>query len=132
MNNHDFIGFVPQHLEIEGRPELNNFPLNVLFVSPTILIKDGVKHMASALYNPDVPSFKAEDTKYSMEYRNAYGGNSWLRITYDADKKNYAGEKFINDQSTGMAFGVRWQGFFIHLTMIGLSKGEECMFEPME
>src|SRR3989338_8659005 len=129
MNNHDFIGFLPHPLEIKERPELDVFPLNVLFAKFGIRNRKNV--MGTALYEPDLESFKREGEKYSMKYCNSYGGDCWLLVTYDSAEKSYRGEKFINGKSAGMAFGVQWQGFFVHFTALGLINGEHCEFQEV-
>ncbi len=123
-----FFGFVPHRLEIKEIPELNDFPFNVLFAS--FGIKNGARVMGSAVYNPDFSSFKKDEDKYSMQYRNGYGGDSWLRIDFDFKKRSWIGEKFVNGESAGIAFGSKWQMFFVHFTMLGLKNGEQCKFEP--
>src|SRR5213592_4195873 len=52
-----YLMFIPHELEIEGRPKLSKFPLNVLFADYTI--RDGVRAMGSALYEPDLLQFGA-------------------------------------------------------------------------
>ncbi|KKR58926.1 MAG: hypothetical protein UT97_C0020G0017 [Parcubacteria group bacterium GW2011_GWC2_40_31] len=123
-----FFGFVPHRLEIKEAPEFNDFPFNVLFSS--FGMKDGARVRGSAVYNPDFSTFKKDGDKYSMQYRNGYEGDSWLRIDYDLEKKSWVGEKFVNGESAGMAFGSEWHMFFVHFTMLGLKNGERCMFEP--
>lgn len=130
MNNHDFIGFVPHPLEIKERPELSVFPLNVLFGKYGIKNDENV--MGTALYNPDLESYKQEEEQYSMKYHNAYGGDCWLLVNYDSAKKSYKGEKFVNGEFAGMAFGSEWKMFFVHFTMLGLKNGERCMFEKIQ
>lgn len=46
------IGFVPKRLEIKGRPELINFPLNVLFAGFKQDEDSKKITKASALYEP--------------------------------------------------------------------------------
>lgn len=130
MNNHDFIGFVPHPLEITERPELNVFPLNMLFAKRGI--KNGKNVMGTALYEPNLESFKREGEKCSMEYRNTHGGTSRLVIEYDMLKKSYHGEKLVNGESAGMASGPEWKMFFVHFTLLGLTKGEMCEFEDID
>ncbi len=120
------MGFVPYRLEIAGRPELNNFPLNVLFADFTL--QNGERLFGSALYEPDLESFKKDGNEFTMKYRNKYGGDCWLCIAYDELKKSYRGEKFVNGKSTGSAYGIKWQGFFAHFTILGLAAGERCEF----
>jgi len=124
-----FFGFIPKRLEIEGRPELGAFPFNVLFASWTV--KDGSRIMGSAIYEPDLASYKREDGKCEMRYQNAYGGDCRLLIAYNEVKKDYFGEKFVNGKSAGMAMGVEWKMFFVHFTALGLTAGERCSFETV-
>lgn len=124
-----FSAFVPFPLKIPERPELNVFPLNVLFMS--FGKRDGKTITGTALYEPDLETFKQEGEKFSMKYRNVYGGNCWLLIEYDATKKSYLGEKFVNEKSVVMAEGTEWNMFFVHFTMSGLAIGERCKFEDV-
>ena len=121
--------FIPYELEIEGRPELRNFPANVLFAK--FATKDGVKVMGSALYEPDVSSFASDGTKRLMRYRNKHGGDCWLQISYDTEKQVWWGDKIINGKIVGSATGPGWQGFFLHFTLLGLKNGECCVMEKL-
>lgn len=123
-------GFVPRPLEIKERPELSVFPFNVLFAQYGA--RDGKPVMGSAVYEPDIASFRQEGDKYFMEYHNALGGKSWLVIEYDPFNKSYLGKKFVNGESAGMATGSDWRMFFFHFTSLGLSKGEHCKFEDIK
>ena len=127
MKNHDFIGFVPYPLEIKERPELDVFPLNVLFGK--FGTRNGKNVFGTALYKPNLESFKREENKCSMKYHNAYGGDCWLLVTYDLAKKSYRGEKFINGKSVGISDGLEWKMFFVHFGILGLTNGEKCEFE---
>jgi len=129
MNNRDFIGFVPYPLEIKERPELDVFPLNVVFAKFGKMYGKNV--MGTALYEPDLESFKQEKDKCSMKYHNAFGGDCWLLVTYDLAEESYVGEKFINGKSVGMSFGQKWNIFFSHFTILGLTNGERCKFEEV-
>lgn len=124
-----FFGFVPHRLEIEGRPEFNIFPFNVLFAQQTV--KDGKTIRGHAVYEPDLASFKQDREKYSMYYHNAYGGHSWLIIEYDSVRKSYIGKKIVNDKDAGMACGTEWNMFFAHFTALGLTNGERCQFNEI-
>ena len=77
-------GFAPCPLEIKERPELNVFPLDVLFMRYGT--RDGKIITGTAIYDPDLETFKQEGEKCSMKYRNAYGGDCRLKIEYDAMK----------------------------------------------
>ena len=125
-----FLGFIPYCLEIDGRPELSVFPLNILFAKYKCET-DGRKIMGNALYKPDLESFRSGGKECSMTYRNAYGGNSHLVIKYDQLKKNYTGEKVVNGKWVGMAEGPEWKMFFVHFTALGLSNGERCELEDI-
>ena len=129
MNTHDFISFVPYPLEIKERPELDVFPLNVLFAK--LGIRNGKNAMGTALYEPNLESFKREENKCSIEYYNIHGGKSRLVIEYDMLRKSYHGEKVVNGELAGMASGPEWKMFFVHFTMLGLTKGEMCEFEDI-
>jgi len=120
--------FIPRRLGVEGLPEYSNMPFNVMFSSFTV--KDGVTVMGSALYEPNFSTFKKEDDIYSMEYRNKYGGDCWLRVSYNNQKNSWHGDKFVNGEFARGAFGLEWKAFFIHFTMLGLANGERCEFSP--
>ena len=128
MNNHDFIGFVPHRMDI-AESVMYHFPQNVLFGKRGV--RDGKNVMGTALYEPNLESFKQEEDECSMKYQNAYGGDCWLLVTYDMAKKSYRGEKFINGKSVGISFGPEWKMFFVHFAILGLTNGERCEFEEV-
>lgn len=120
--------FIPHPLEISWKPELNNFPFNVLFVSH--VIKDGRKITGTALYEPDFFTFNKEGPFSFMRYHNAYGGNCYLMIGYDENKNLHHGKKYVNGEQAGFAESEGdWNRFFVLLTMLGLVKGEKCEFK---
>ena len=123
-------GFIPQRLAIAKRPELNLFPLNVMFAK--YKVENGKTVMGSALYEPDLGSFRQGGNKRSMEYHNINGGRSWLIIEYDLLQKSYMGNKLVNDRSVGVAVGADWKMFFVHFTGLGLSDGEICEFRDVK
>jgi len=123
-----FFGFIPHRLEIAWRPELNNFPFNVLFTSQAI--EDGQKVSGSALYEPEFHTYRKEENVSLMRYRNIYGGQCYLMIAYDEKNKQYYGQKYVNDEMVGSVDGVdNWQLFFTYLAMLGLATNERCEFE---
>lgn len=130
IKNGCLYGFIPHNLEIEGKPEFNVFPFNVMFMN--FGTKDGARISGEAIYDPDLTSYVRENGKCTMKYHNAYGGNCWLLIAYDETNKSYFGEKFVNDESVGIAEGPQWDKFFIHFTMLGLADGEMCKFNPVQ
>ena len=122
-----FLGFVPHHLEVPGRPELSAFPLNVLFVKSKI--ENGVQISGSALYEPDLDTYRKDGDVSSMKYHNIYGSTSHLVIARNEKNKTYHGEKFVNGKLVVSADGGDdWQRFFMQLTMLGLTNGERCKF----
>lgn len=127
VNRGIFYGFVPHRLEIENRPELNVFPFNVLFVQ--YKVENGKTISGSAIYEPDLGSYKRVGDVSSMEYHNIYGPANWLMIEYDKSKQSYLGKKIVNGESVGIAMGMHWNMFFIHFTALGLANGERCEFE---
>lgn len=127
MAETSFIGFIPRPLEISNRPDLNAFPCNVLFTR--FKIENGKTIAESALYKPDLGSFRQDGEINSMLYRNIYGGESWLVIDYDRAKKSYSGSKIVRGKFAGLGMGPNWNTFFVHLTELGLAKGEPCKSE---
>jgi hypothetical protein len=124
-------GFVPQRLEIAWKPEWNRYPFNVLFMGWRVN-SDGVKMTGSAIYEPEFNTYKKTGSLSCMRYRNAYGGDCYLMITFDEENKKYCAEKFVNGDCVSMTDGSDdWDLFFIHLTLSGLANGERCMFEGM-
>jgi hypothetical protein len=122
-------GFVPRRLEIQGRPELGDFPVNVLFARSGT--RGGRRVLGVALYEPDLSSFRRDADKCVMEYRNAYGGRSRLVIEHDQSTGRYLGHKLVNNQEVGMAGGGDWPMFFTHFTALGLAGGERCEFHEV-
>ena len=128
LNKGVFFGFVPHRLEMKEFPEFNNFPFNVLFMQYGT--RDGKRVSGSATYEPEFWTYKKEGDLSSMRYHNIYGGDSYLTIVYDEKEKKYVGEKFVGGKSVGSAYGVEdWNMFFMHLTALGLSQGEQCEFK---
>ena len=128
--------YCPRHLSVERRDELWVFPLNILF-SKFRNESDGSLTMGSAVYEPDLSTLRQNGPVWSMSYRNLYGGDSYVVITLNTVELSYRGEKFVNGVSVGFAVGAvkndadkGWQVFFFHLTMLGLTNGEQCKFEP--
>ncbi|MBI5417736.1 hypothetical protein HZA55_07295 [Candidatus Poribacteria bacterium] len=124
-----FSGFIPQRLQIPERPELNNYPFNVIFAQ--FALKDGKDVLSNAIYIPDLKSFTQTGDKSSIKYVNSYGGTSWLLIEYDLSTKFYTGKKVVNEESVGVASGPNWSVFFVHFTSLGISSGEQCMFKEL-
>ena len=123
--------FIPKRLAVADRPEYSHFPCNVLFVS--YRNADGRLQAGTALYEPDLQTYRKEGHLSSMNYHNIYGSECRLRIVYDEKNRRYRGEKFLNGKSVGCAYGVdNWQLFFMQFTMLGLIDGEKCQFDDVE
>ena len=131
-------GFCPKHLVVEGRNELWAFPHNIMFMNHRGET-DGSVTAGTALYQPDLSTFRENAPLCAMQYKNQYGGDGIVFIIFNRETLSYTSEKFINSVSVGSADGSvktdadkGWQTFFFHLTMLGLSKGERCEFSAAE
>ena len=123
--------FIPQRLEVPKKPEYSHFPRNVLFAS--YRNADGRLQAGTALYEPDLHTYRKQGYLNSMRYRNVYGDECHLEIYYDEKNSRYRGGKFMNGKSVGCAYGgENWRLFFTHFTMLGLADGEKCRFEDVE
>lgn len=124
-----FAGFIPKRLSIVGKPELNNFPFNVLFGN--FVKEKGNIVSCTALYEPNLSSYRKEKDSHSMDYINKYDIGDWLHLVYDSIQKRWTGEKFIKGKRVSFTEGTTWNMFFGHLTMLGLSPGERYLPETM-
>jgi len=131
LTNATQYGFIPSPLLIEDRPELAVFPLNVMFVSLANI--DGVDTSGTALYEPNILSYVVEAKVRSMRYYNKYSEEDYIDIKHyiNADRYEYEGDKYVKNSHVLSAYGASWKGFFIHLTIKGLSKDEGCMFSKL-
>jgi len=123
-------GFIPHQLNIDAEPKLSVFPYNVMFMS--FAIKDGQKVSGTALYFPDLSTFVEKGAESKMIYKNRYGNNSFLIIKHNNESGDYEGEKFVNGERIALTMGRNWKQFFIHLTILGLYKGERCEFSKVD
>ena len=95
--------------------------------------KDGKRVSGSAIYEPDFHTYNKEGNLSFMRYHNVYGGDAQLMIVYDEKNEEYKGEKFVSGKSVGSAYGkANWNMFFMHLTALGLSQGEQCEFKDAD
>ena len=120
-------GFIPCKLFVKDRPELLVFPLKIMFMSWWNI--DGVDTSGTSLYEPDISSYTNGDNVQSMCYYNKYCDDDYIDIKYFPSGGRYEGEKHIKYKSVVTAFGPNWKAFFVHLTMTGLSKDEDCKFD---
>lgn len=117
----DKLMYVPKRLEIPGRPELNNFPLNLLFSTITIGDED-TKFIETCEYAPDTTSFKETGELHKMTYYNVLDNSHkfWVEIIYNARNCYYTGSKYCRGKLIGTADGNNWRNFFMHLSLLGV------------
>lgn len=113
-------GYIPFHLEIPQRPELNHFPLNIVFSST----HTGVTNIA--IYQPDLSTYSQNADEQRMKYYNVLDRTRtyYVEIVYDKHKDSYAGFKYRNDEQISSAFGSKWRDFFAHLTLFGVTPSD--------
>ena len=116
--------YIPKRLEIKERPELINFPLNIMFSTIT-LSDNNTQQIQTSIYNPDLSTFKQEEIKQKMKYFNSLNieREFWIELTYDTSKKSWSGTKYYKEEILGIADGPTWDSFFIHLTAMGVESG---------
>ena len=117
------LAFVPKRLEVPGRPELSNFPFNILFGAIRSLSDDN-SAIETAEYLPDIESFKQDGVEQKMKYYNKHDNRRyyWAEIIYDTSNKGYVGFKYRGKKSVGGASGSHWGGFFAHFTILGIAE----------
>ncbi len=121
----DFIVFIPNKLEVGGRPELSGFPLNVLLYDKKIV--KSVIADATSLYVPDFSTFLVQGSKKQMDYKSTNDPRYKLVISFDVSTGNRTCDKYCNDKVIGKAFGGEdWQKFFIQVGLLRLKDGEKC------
>ena len=47
----------------------------------------------------------------------------WVQIVYNTSDQSYVGVKYYGEKRLGMAFGTKWDMFFVHLTVLGVGSG---------
>ncbi len=127
LKPYGIFGFVPKKLEILDRPELSVFSCNVLFMS--MKLQDGKRITGTALYRPEIETYREAGNEVKMRYRNIYGGDNWLEISYEPKRDFYVGRKYVGGQQAGMGCGREWKMFFFHFTALGVVHGEQCLLE---
>ena len=137
IKNGRLFAFCPRHLIVERREELWVFPLNIMF-SSFANTSVGGSIMGTALYEPDLSSFKQDGEIWTMTYWNKFGGDNYIIITFRTLDLFYRGEKYVDGIPSGSAEGIikddeeeGWKLFFFHLTMLGLKNSEKCEFQKL-
>lgn len=113
--------FIPKRLEIADRPELSNFPFNILF-GTACLTDDNRQIFETSEYVPDLTTFTEEGDEQKLRYYNSLDNSHshWAEIVYNTKDQSYAGTKYRGAKHAGMAFGNAWDPFFVHFTMLGV------------
>jgi len=123
-NNYQ-VAFVPKRLEVDGRPELNHFPLNVLFAG-TRKEDDDKQRIHYSVYLPDFSTYTEDDKNQAMEYYNKIDRNWWLWISRNKESGSYVGYKYRGSrrdpESFGSATGMNYELFFRFFTALGVKK----------
>jgi len=123
-------GFIPMELHLKDLPELYCFPYNIMFGNYTV--RNQVYVFGHSIYNPDLESFKENDEMKSMNYYNEHNHDWKVEITYYKKRNAYEGTKYNLDRSMLYASGTSWNMFFAHLTMLGPTDGETCVFKEVK
>lgn len=129
--NNTTCAFIPKHLEIENRPELQVFPNRVVYMSHK---RDDNNKLITAFsfYEPVLDTLDQSTDRWEMRYENGtryendLKKDCWLSISYFPDKKIYSASKYIRGELKVVAGGCDWKSFFMHLTMTGIQEGERC------
>ena len=101
--------FVPERLDIPGRPELSPFLTVVSFSRCRSVGDDTI--LERATYEPDLKSFSNKGAVFRMTYRNTLGGSGRLIVRYDFLNEEYRAEKFVDGRSVGRIENRRWAAF---------------------
>lgn len=118
---------IPKRLEVENRPELKEFPLNILFGQ--LKTEGNYPVIASALYEPELTSYQAKENGEILVYNNTISAIAIVTITRRKD--GWTGTKSVNGEEAFVTMGSTWEAFFTHLTMMGLHRGEPYKLEPL-
>jgi hypothetical protein len=122
-----FLGCIPHQIEADWDdkwgPLLAGFPLNIQYaaVTPHANKKPAI---ITALYEPDLDSFRETETARKMTYFNTQGGNFRVEVSLQKgslrlDTFKYEGEKLI-----AAATGSDFDTAMLQTTMIGIQKDE--------
>ncbi len=131
-NPQSTFGFIPHRLEMKGFPKFNNFPFNILFMSSANI--NGIDMSGTACYYPDFSTFQEKEDEQLMVYYNQYDESKDWKVVIIYDKKNklWKGLKYNKDECKGEGNGSGWKMFFVHLTALGVIKGEKVKFDEIK
>lgn len=130
INNGSFYAFIPKHLEIAERPELNIFSYNVLIVMLRVN-SEGKVGTGSVIYEPDLSTYQDSGTTQGLRYFNIYNHDFGLDISFDKENDSYSCRKFNKEKLLGIADGREWKQFFVQVGILGIADGETCLFEEI-
>jgi hypothetical protein len=122
-----FLGCIPHQIEADWDdkwgPLLAGFPLNIQYAA---VVPRWNKEPAiiTALYEPDLDSFRETETTRKMTYFNTRGGDFRVEVALQKgssrlDTFKYEGEKLIAE-----ATGSDFDSAMLQTTMIGMQKTE--------
>lgn len=129
-NNGSFFAFIPLHLEIKDRPELNIFPFNVFVSTHRINMAEKIV-VWSIFYDPDLSSYEDNGTVKSLTYLNVFNSDFKLKISIDTEKNTYSCDKYDKEKIVGAADGAEWNRFFIQVGLLGFADKETYMFDEL-
>ena len=116
--------FIPKRLEIEGRPELSDFPATVCFAG--FVQGNGCQRvLCEAAYQPELESLKTQGDCRVLRYTGLYNPDFTLEISHNLVSDGYFGEKFCCGEYAGAAGGSSWEGFFAHFSGLGIHSIKE-------
>lgn len=130
IRNGSFYSFIPMHLAIKERPELNIFPYNVL-IAMYGANKEGKTEMASVVYEPALLTHIDNGKTQSLSYFNIYNSDYRLEISFDNKEESYSCQKFYKENLLVIADGREWKMFFVQVGILGLANGENCLFREI-
>jgi hypothetical protein len=122
-----FLGCIPHQIEADWDekwgPLLAGFPLNIQYAA-VIPRTNKEPAIITALYEPDLDTFRETETARKITYINTRGGNFRVEVILQKgssrlDTFKYEGEKLIAE-----ATGSDFDGAMLQTTMIGIQKTE--------
>jgi hypothetical protein len=126
--------FLPEPLNIVGKPEYLVFPFNVFVSRHQIKDIDAVKGLVFwVYYEPDLSSFNHDSAEeLSMNYYNRYNHDYYLKIMVNTDNKERVCAKYFKDKCLEKTISDNdWNSFFTRVAVLGLAKNETCMCQEV-
>ena len=119
--------FIPQHLEVEGRPDLEVFPAGIAFGSGLPFGEEyGVEgYRVISFYEPVIASHLDRPDGPKLRYVNRGSDADIVDIQYDPVSGGYRAIKIVAGKIYRRVEGSDWDSFFQDLTGPGIAPGEE-------